>query len=105
MSNWKKRGACHGYPTEMFHPEDPNQYRHAVAICERCVVKTRCLEFALQTPGPADRFGVYGGLTPPQRRRLRLDLQEAASQEPDPKYKPTAIEWDADAGIYREVKS
>lgn len=104
MSDWQKRGACFGYPVEIFHPEEPNEYRRAVKICERCVVKPRCLEFALELPASADRFGVYGGLTPRQRRRLRLDMEKAAPAPPDTKFEPTAIEWDADAGIYREVK-
>jgi len=104
MNDWKKRGACLGYPAEVFHPEEPNAYRHAVKVCERCVVKARCLEFALELPGSADRFGVYGGLTPPQRRRLRLDMEKAAPSPPETPFEPTALNWDADAGIYREVK-
>jgi WhiB family redox-sensing transcriptional regulator len=105
MTDWKKRGACLGYPTEVFHPEEPNDYRHAVKICERCVVKSSCLEFALQIPGSADRFGVYGGMTPPQRRRLRLERDRTAPAAPDTPFEPTALNWDADARIYREART
>ena len=105
MTDWKKRGACLGYPAEVFHPENPTDYRHAVKVCERCVVKARCLEFALQTPGSADRFGVYGGMTPPQRRRLRLEREQSVSTPLKVPYEPTPLEWDPDAGIYREERT
>jgi len=105
MSDWRRRAACLGQPTERSFPEDTNHYRHIVRLCEGCVVKRACLDEALQVPVSADRYGVFGGLTPPQRRRLRLEREQSAPTPPDVPHDPTPLEWDADAGIYREVTS
>jgi WhiB family transcriptional regulator, redox-sensing transcriptional regulator len=42
----------------------------ARAICAGCGVQGECLEFALRNPDETE-FGVWGGATPSQRRRLR----------------------------------
>jgi hypothetical protein len=41
----------------------------ARAVCERCVVRSECTAFALEL---GTRFGVWGGLSERERRRLRL---------------------------------
>jgi WhiB family redox-sensing transcriptional regulator len=42
----------------------------ARAICAQCEVQGECLEFAIRHPDETE-FGVWGGTTPGQRRRLR----------------------------------
>jgi WhiB family transcriptional regulator, redox-sensing transcriptional regulator len=42
----------------------------ARAICAVCEVQGECLEFALRHPYETE-FGVWGGTTPGQRRKLR----------------------------------
>jgi WhiB family transcriptional regulator, redox-sensing transcriptional regulator len=42
----------------------------ARAICASCEVQGECLEFALRIPDETE-FGVWGGTTPGQRRKLR----------------------------------
>jgi WhiB family redox-sensing transcriptional regulator len=42
----------------------------ARAICAGCEVQGECLEFVLRNPEESE-FGVWGGTTPGQRRRLR----------------------------------
>jgi WhiB family redox-sensing transcriptional regulator len=37
-------------------------------ICSECPVKNLCLEYALEQQ---EEFGIFGGLTPGERRRLR----------------------------------
>jgi len=105
MSDWRKRAACLGQPTERFFPEDTNQYRHIVRLCDNCAVKAECLDEALQVPVSADRYGVFGGLTPPQRRRFREERDRSTPTPPDIPFEPTRLEWDAGAGMYREVTS
>lgn len=95
MSEWRKRAACLGQPVDRFFPEDPNDYRHVVRLCERCVVKSACLDEALEVPSNVDRFGVYGGLTPPQRRRER----EKRATPPE-----IPLRWNPGAGRYEEVR-
>jgi WhiB family redox-sensing transcriptional regulator len=51
---------------------DGGHYEQAQRICAICPVKAPCLEYALQFEAakPGSRWGVFGGLTADQRRRL-----------------------------------
>jgi len=40
----------------------------AVALCRGCPVRAACLDHALAKP---ERYGVWGGLSAPQRERIR----------------------------------
>jgi len=64
---WHHWAACKG-ETEAFFSYDEETVAHARAICEGCPVRQECLQTAL-----ADRnlFGVWGGTTEAERRRLR----------------------------------
>lgn len=77
--SWQARAACLGTDPETFFPlseGDTIATRHAKAICSRCPVRDECLEFALHSL----RFGIAGGLTSEERRRIRRDqLQEASA--------------------------
>ena len=42
--------------------------RDAKRICAQCTVKSECLEYALKND---ERFGIWGGLSERERRRLR----------------------------------
>jgi WhiB family redox-sensing transcriptional regulator len=42
----------------------------ARAICAVCEVQGECLEFAIRNPDETE-FGVWGGTTPGERRKLR----------------------------------
>jgi WhiB family transcriptional regulator, redox-sensing transcriptional regulator len=68
---WTDAAACKGMPTSMFFPlkGGPNKtVRAAKAICVDCVVKTNCLNFALDN---AMQYGIWGGATTKERRHLR----------------------------------
>lgn len=95
MSKWRRHAACAGQDVDRFYPEDPNQYRHAVRLCDGCLVKRECLDEAMLVPASLDRFGVFGGLTPPQRRRLRE--QQATPIE-------TPLRWNRITQRYEEIK-
>jgi WhiB family redox-sensing transcriptional regulator len=45
----------------------------AKALCATCPVHSACLQV-----GMGERYGVWAGLTPPERRRLRKRSQAAA---------------------------
>jgi WhiB family redox-sensing transcriptional regulator len=74
--SWRKDAACRGKPTATFFPERGPEEKLAVAaakeICASCPVRRRCLE-----AGMSESRGIWGGLTPPERRRLR-DQQRGA---------------------------
>ena len=70
---WMEDAACRGMadPDPVFY--NPNGHRHAAkAICRGCPVRMRCLEYALEID---ERFGVWGGLSTPERDRLKRARQ------------------------------
>jgi len=71
--SWKMAGACYGSFLPEFWPGNySGEYRRQIAlaksVCAGCVVRAECLTYALETEQP---FGVWGGLTAIERRRLR----------------------------------
>ena len=64
---WVVFSACRDKDSDLFFPETKVQERSALAICSTCPVQNECLEYAFE----ADiRFGVWGGMSEKQRRRL-----------------------------------
>jgi WhiB family redox-sensing transcriptional regulator len=56
---WYERAAC---------LEKGGSTRAAKRICQTCTVQTECLEYALAND---ERFGIWGGLSERERRRLK----------------------------------
>ena len=65
---WQERGLCSQTDPEAFFPELGRSAQEAQRICGRCEVKAECLEYALSHD---ERFGVWGGLSEEQRRKLK----------------------------------
>jgi len=65
---WQEQALCAETDPEAFFPEKGGSTREAKKICTGCEVRTECLEFAL---GNDERFGIWGGLSERERRRLR----------------------------------
>jgi WhiB family redox-sensing transcriptional regulator len=65
---WQERALCAETDPEAFFPEKGGSTREAKKICTGCEVRAECLEFAL---GNDERFGIWGGLSERERRRLR----------------------------------
>lgn len=67
---WRQNAACRDSEYEMFFPPPENaaKVKMAALICEECVVKDDCLEYALETN---QEFGVWGGLSEGDRRNYR----------------------------------
>lgn len=68
--SWKNKAACVGMPAEFFYPENSTIIsKEAKQLCwEACPVREECLKFAIEVP---EMHGMWGGLTPKQRRPLR----------------------------------
>jgi WhiB family redox-sensing transcriptional regulator len=75
------RAACVGCPTSLFVPDEDHigrgnrgqvHYTEAKAVCARCPVTQECLEYGLSHEGGGLRFGMYGGLSPEERRKLNI---------------------------------
>ncbi|MGF1646620.1 MAG: WhiB family transcriptional regulator [Kineosporiaceae bacterium] len=65
---WKDRALCAETDPEAFFPEKGGSTREAKRVCSVCEVRAECLEFALAND---ERFGIWGGLSERERRRLK----------------------------------
>ena len=64
---WQAGAKCRSIPVELFFPLVEQESDDAKAVCWSCTVREPCLEFAIEA---GERFGVWGGLTPQERRSL-----------------------------------
>jgi WhiB family redox-sensing transcriptional regulator len=64
---WVVFGACREADGDVFFPVTKEDVDKALAICATCPVRLECLEYALEA---RERYGVWGGMTEKQRRRL-----------------------------------
>jgi WhiB family redox-sensing transcriptional regulator len=61
---WAERALC----AQTFFPEKGGSTREAKKVCLGCDVRSECLEYALAND---ERFGIWGGLSERERRRLK----------------------------------
>ena len=61
-------GLCAETDPDTFHPGKGDSAEPAKRICARCDVREACLEYALEHD---ERYGVWGGMSAPERKRLR----------------------------------
>ena len=71
--DWHAKAACLGMGTDIFYPKSAEVGRkseqilaEAVALCEECPARKECGE-----AGMNDGWGVWGGKTASQRRKIR----------------------------------
>lgn len=65
---WFDDGACRDQPLDLFFPKQGEDTSRAKAICARCPVEDLCCEY-----GFTQRFGIWGGLSERERRRIRRE--------------------------------
>jgi WhiB family redox-sensing transcriptional regulator len=65
---WQTEALCAQTDPEAFFPEKGGSTRDAKKVCGACNVRAECLEYALAND---ERFGIWGGLSERERRRLR----------------------------------
>lgn len=65
---WQSRALCAQTDPEAFFPEKGGSTREAKRVCLSCEVRVECLEYALAQD---ERFGIWGGLSERERRRLK----------------------------------
>ena len=68
LLSWQEQALCAQTDPEAFFPEKGGSTREAKRICVGCEVKGECLEYALEQD---ERFGIWGGLSERERRRLK----------------------------------
>jgi WhiB family redox-sensing transcriptional regulator len=60
---WRRSAACSASPVRLFFPARGENAQAARAICQRCRVRSECLDYALEHGEP----GVWGGTTARER--------------------------------------
>jgi WhiB family transcriptional regulator, redox-sensing transcriptional regulator len=65
---WQERALCAQTDPEAFFPEKGGSTREAKRVCASCDVRAECLEYALAND---ERFGIWGGLSERERRKLK----------------------------------
>jgi WhiB family redox-sensing transcriptional regulator len=68
---WQEKALCAQTDPEAFFPEKGGSTREAKRICMGCEVRDACLEYALAHD---ERFGIWGGLSERERRRLKRGI-------------------------------
>ena len=66
--SWQLQANCMGVDPDLFFPERGASTREAKEVCRGCVVREDCLEYALAN---GEKFGIWGGMSERERRRLR----------------------------------
>lgn len=67
-SSWREQALCQQTDPELFFPEKGESAVPAKQVCGRCPVQRDCLDYALAND---ERFGVWGGTSELDRRRMR----------------------------------
>lgn len=67
--NWRAKALCAQVDPEIFFPNKGASTKDAKRVCAGCEVTRECLEDALAHD---DRFGVRGGLSERERRRITV---------------------------------
>lgn len=80
--DWQEKAACKDSNPEVFFVERGQTHlvRAAKAICDICVVKAECLEYAIDRPNV--NGGIWGGTVLRERinlRKTKLDEEKRAS--------------------------
>ncbi len=73
--SWQDLANCRGADPDLFFPERGASTRTAKSICRECSVRVECLEFAI---AGSEKFGIWGGMSERERRRVRRERQIAA---------------------------
>ena len=65
---WQNQAACFGVDPDVFFPVSEDEAGPALMFCGTCRIREECLSWALKN---GERYGVWGGTTEQQRRRLQ----------------------------------
>ena len=73
---WRLDALCAETDPEAFFPEKGGSTREAKRVCAGCPVVGQCLQYALDQD---ERFGIWGGLSERERRRIRMQRRTLLS--------------------------
>ena len=73
---WQDQALCAQTDPEAFFPEKGGSTREAKRVCTACGVRPECLRYALEHD---ERYGIWGGMSERERRRLKRQALRAAA--------------------------
>jgi len=78
--SWMDEGACFQAPPNTFFPveSDETAINEAKAICATCTHRERCADYALTN---RIDYGIWGGLSEKDRRRIIRQRRKTRAQE------------------------
>ena len=83
---WQDHAACNGQDLNLFFspegerkPERDRREAKAKTFCNRCVVRSECLEHAIRRP---EKDGWFGGMSADDRARERRNRSRRVSEKP-----------------------
>lgn len=82
--HWREDARCLGQPVGVFFPDmslGEARWDRAKEVCKNCQVKRQCLKLVIKLPEDDDRYGVFGGLSPMDRRVLRDDIRRGINKD------------------------
>ena len=65
---------CAEIDPDIWYPEPGATVKFQKEICGKCPIASECLEFAMNTN---ENYGIWGGLTPRERMKLRSPQLES----------------------------
>lgn len=65
---WMGAAECRDLDPELFYPTQGGDAASAKAVCAQCCVRLECLAYAIDNN---ERFGIWGGRSERERRRMR----------------------------------
>lgn len=74
VPEWTLDAICAQIGGDAWYPEKGGNPGHIKAVCTGCPVRSQCLDYALEN---GEAFGIWGGLTAKQRRKLRRESEAA----------------------------
>ena len=77
-TGWMAEANCRGVDPAVFFVERGEPVYEAKALCRGCVVRDACLAYA---EANNIRHGVFGGMTPTERRRRGLRIAQGVTVE------------------------
>jgi hypothetical protein len=78
--HWREDAACLNQPMALFFPHHTlteDRWDVAKHFCSSCIVKDECLGLVINLEEHDDRWGLFGGYTPTERRVLRDERRKA----------------------------
>lgn len=74
-TSWRDEALCAQVDADLFFPEKGGSSKEPKKVCRACPVRAECLEDSLADGG--ERFGIRGGLSERERRKLIKDREAA----------------------------